>query len=471
MTDTSSNQYPASQLGHLPEAVVKYGLEALTKLIAVPSVAAEGRGIDEACELTAALLRELGLHVEIHDSGGAPVVFADSHPEGFEGVPTVLFYNHYDVQPADPLELWESDPFTLTEKNGIYYGRGAIDDKGELSLRLAALKWLKDVHGDFPCRVKFLVEGEEEIGSPHLASYLEKHLDTYAADVCVWEFGDVNALGQPQTYCGLKGILSLDVHVRTARYDLHSSLGAVIDNPIYRLAAALTSLRDNDGQVLIDGFYDDVKAPNPEEAAILESLPHSEKELAHMYGVDGYLGNVAGKAFHERLYYAPVININGFHSGYGGMGSKTVLPAEASAKLDIRLVPDQDPDKVLYQLRGHLHKHGFDDVTITPAQHAEKPARSSSQHPWIQTALSVMSEVYGKEAVVYPNSPGSGPIHPFIEGLGVPIVGIGCGHPDGKIHSPNENMQFAGYQLGLEALARLLERYPAVHQSTHHQTA
>jgi acetylornithine deacetylase/succinyl-diaminopimelate desuccinylase-like protein len=464
MTDISSKKSSGRQLGQLPEAIVQYGLDTLTKLIAVPSVAAEGRGIDEASTLTAELLLELGLHVEIHDSGGAPVVFADSHPSGFEGAPTVLFYNHYDVQPADPLELWESDPFTLTEKDGIYYGRGAIDDKGELSLRLAALKWLKDVHGELPCRVKFLVEGEEEIGSPHLVSYLEKHLDTYAADVCVWEFGDVNALGQPQTYCGLKGILSLDVHVRTAKYDLHSSLGAVVDNPIYRLAAALTSLRDQDGHVLIDGFYDDVQAPNAEEHAILESLPHSEKELAHMYGIKGYLGAVSGRAFHERLYYAPVVNINGFHSGYGGMGSKTVLPAEASAKLDIRLVPDQDPATVLTQLQSHLHKHGFDDVIVTPAQHAEKAARSSSHHPWIQTALTVMSDVYDKEAVVYPNSPGSGPIHPFIDGLGVPIVGIGCGHPDGKIHSPNENMHLAGYQLGLVALAQLLEQYPAVHR-------
>ncbi|MEM7734367.1 MAG: M20/M25/M40 family metallo-hydrolase, partial [Deinococcota bacterium] len=354
-----TNSGPTSSLGSLPESILRYGIDVLEKLVAVPSVAAQGRGIDEASGLTASLLRELGFSVDLHDSGGAPVVFADSHPDGFPGKPTVLCYNHYDVQPAEPLELWDSDPFVLTERDGIYYGRGALDDKGELSVRLAAIKWLKDSLGSLPCRIKFLVEGEEEIGSPHLASYLQAHKDEYQSDVCVWEFGDINALGHPQTYCGLKGILSLELMVRTARYDLHSSYGAVIENPIYRLAAALASLRDDDGNILVDGFYDDVRAPSEDDKALLEALPHDERELAHMYGVEGYLGGVTGKDYYERLYFGPVINFNGFHSGYGGMGSKTVLPAAASAKLDIRLVPDQIPEDILTCLTNHFQERGF----------------------------------------------------------------------------------------------------------------
>ncbi|MEM6432121.1 MAG: M20/M25/M40 family metallo-hydrolase [Deinococcota bacterium] len=460
-----TNSGPTNSLGSLPESIVRYGINVLDKLVAVPSVAAQGRGIDEASELTATLLRELGFIVEIHDSGGAPVVFADSHPAGLPGKPTVLCYNHYDVQPAEPLELWDSDPFVLTERDGIYYGRGALDDKGELSVRLAALKWLQDSLGTLPCRIKFLVEGEEEIGSPHLAGYLQAHQDDYQADVCVWEFGDINALGQPQTYCGLKGILSLELMVRTARYDLHSSYGAVIENPIYRLAAALASLRDDDGNILVEGFYDDVRAPSKEDKALLDALPHDEGALAHMYGVESYLAGVTGRDYYERLYFGPVINFNGFHSGYGGMGSKTVLPAAASAKLDIRLVPDQTPEHILTCLNNHFHQHGFTDISVTPAQHAERAARTTADHPWIQTTLAVMGEVYDKTPLVYPSSPGSGPIYPFVEGLGIPIVGIGCGHQDGKIHSPNENMRLADYRRAVETLAKVLERYPQQHPS------
>jgi acetylornithine deacetylase/succinyl-diaminopimelate desuccinylase-like protein len=363
------------------------------------------------------------------------------------------------VQPADPLELWDSDPFELTERDGALYGRGAADDKGELVSRLAALRWFERQHGELPFGVKFVVEGEEEIGSPNLARYVEERAGQLAADAAVWEFGGVTAEGRPAVFCGLKGILTLELSVRTAGHDLHSSYGAVVENPIYRLSAALASLRDGDGRVAIAGFYDDVVAPRQAEQELVEGLPDEDERLAEVFGTSGFLGGARGKEFHRRLYFEPNVNYNGFHSGYGGPGAKTVLPAEARAKLDFRLVPNQDPEKVGEQLRRHLEAHGYGDVEIRVLEHSERPARADVEHPWVQQAAAALEDVYGQTPVVFPNSAGSGPMHPFVEVLGVPVVGIGCGYPGSRIHSPNEHMRLADFHRGVAALVRLLERY------------
>ena len=443
-------------MSDIPEHIQQYALDVLKALVAVPSVAAEGRGIDEASALTKRLLEAEGFDVALHPTGGAPVVFG--HLDAGTG-PTVLMYNHYDVQPADPLDLWESDPFELTERDGKLYGRGAADDKGEIVSRLAALKWFKEKHGSLPFSVKFLIEGEEEIGSPNLASYVEAYKDTLAADVAIWEFGGVDAAERPMTYCGLKGILTVELSVRTTSHDLHSSYGAVVENPIFVLSAALASLRDANGRVLIDGFYDDVIAPTAEQLELVNSLPDEDTDLARVFGVDGFIGGVTGSAMQRQLLFEPNVNYNGFHSGYAGMGSKTVLPAEAFAKLDFRLVPDQDPLKVKAQLEAHFVKHGFDAINVTVLEHAERGARSDVTHPWVQETVATLREVYGKEPVMYPNVAGSGPIHPFVEHLGVPVVGIGCGYPGSRIHSPNEHIRRDLLEKGIQSTLRLLERY------------
>ena len=439
---------------NVPEHIMRYARDALARLVAVPSVAAEGRGIAEAAALVRELLEAEGMRAELHATPGAPVVYGEKPGAG----PTVLFYNHYDVQPADPLALWESDPFTLTERGGELYGRGAADDKGELVSRLAALRWFREKHGGLPFGVKFVVEGEEEVGSPNLAAYVEANRERLRADACVWEFGGVDAAGRPATYCGLKGILTVELRARTASFDLHSSYGAVVENPAYRLAALLASLRDEDGRVLIPGFYDDVTAPTEADEAALAALPREDVDLARTFGTEGFIGGAAGLEFLRRLYFEPALNINGFHAGYGGPGSKTVLPAEAEAKLDIRLVPDQDPQKVLAGLQDHLSQRGFGDVSVTALEHAERAARVDITHPFVQNTVAALREVYDQEPVVYPNSAGSGPMYPFVEHLALPIVGVGCGYPGSRIHSPNEHLRLDDFDKGVAAVLRVLER-------------
>ncbi|RIH86714.1 Succinyl-diaminopimelate desuccinylase [Calidithermus terrae] len=439
----------------LPDTVIRYAQETLRDLVALPSVSAERRALPETARRVKELLEELGLEAEIHPTPGAPVVYA----EGGEGGPTVLFYNHYDVQPADPLELWESDPFTMTEREGHWYARGVSDDKGELTSRLAALRWLIDEHGKLPFRVKFVVEGEEEVGSPNLEAYVAQNRQRLQADAVIWEFGSVDTSGRPLVYCGLKGIVAVELRVRTAGYDLHSSLGAVVQNPIYRLAAALASLRDNDGKVLIEGFYDRVRPLSEAEAESLQTIPDESEQVAALYGVKGFLGGAEGVEFYRRLAAEPVVNVNGFHSGYGGPGSKTVLPAEAFAKLDFRLVPDQEPLEVVELLRAHLERHGFDDVEVITLEAGEHPARSDLGAPWVRQAVEALRETYGLEPVVHLSSGGSGPMYPFTHHLGAPVVSIGISYPGSRVHSPNENIRIADFERGVAAIKRALEKF------------
>lgn len=441
----------------LPQDILERALDEIARLVAVPSVAAEGRDMTRGAELVAQILEGYGVGAKLQEAGGAPVVFG--HREAPEGAPTILFYNHYDVQPAEDVERWESDPFVMTRKGDSFYGRGTADDKAELVSRLAALAWYERKHGGLPFGVKFVVEGEEEIGSPTLARYVTENAQQLAADAGVWEFGGVDAEGRPMTYCGLKGILTVELAVSTAGHDLHSSFGAVIENPIYRLAAALVSLRDAGGRVAIRGFYDDVVAPSDAVTELVRRLPNEDEALTRLFGVTNVIGGVSGAQFSERLYLEPNVNYNGISGGYSGQGAKTVLPASAFAKLDFRLVPDQDPLKVYEQLIAHLEEHGFGDVQVKRLEHAELAARSDVGDPWVTSAVRALTDVYGQEPVVYPNSAGSGPMQPFVVTLGIPMVGMGIGYPGSRLHAPNEHFRLPDFMKGTQALVRLLELY------------
>ncbi len=441
----------------LPDHLRERFRERLARLVAMPSVAAEGRALHETAEVTAALLREVGLDAEVHETAGAPVVFAERR---VPGAPTVLFYNHYDVQPADPLELWSSDPFELSERDGKLFGRGTGDDKGELVSRLVALEWLRERHGgELPIGVVMLVEGEEEVGSPTMEAYVEAHAARLAADACFWEAGIVDAANRPQLVCGLKGVVAVDLEVRTAAYDQHSGLGPVVPNAAWRMAAAVTSLRDAEGRVLIEGFYDRVRDATPRERALIEASPDESAEIGAEIDVARFHGGASGAEFQRRLQLEPVVNVNGIHAGYGGAGSKTVLPASAIAKLDIRLVPDQDPDEVVALLRAHLDGHGFGDVTLTHRERPGLPARVDPDHPWLRHAAAALEEAFGTAPVITVSSGGSGPLHPFSERLGLPVAMVGVNYAGGRIHSPDEHVRWRDVERGTFALVRTMERF------------
>jgi acetylornithine deacetylase/succinyl-diaminopimelate desuccinylase-like protein len=434
------------------------GKRDLAALVALESVSAQGRMLPETADAVTRLLEAEGFTVRRFPGQVAPILLA----EAGEGPRTLLIYNHYDVQPETPSELWNTPPFVLTEVDGRLYGRGASDDKGELVSRLAAVQAVKAGHGgQLPLKIRWLIEGEEEVGSPSLGGFVAEHAADLQADGCWWEFGSVSEDGRPVVSLGLKGIVCLELRCKVSDSDLHSSLGAVIDNPLYRLSKAVASLRDDSGRVSIPGFYDAALPPSAADLKALESLPDPRGPLQSSYGVRGFLADADAAEVNRRSNFEPALNVNGIHGGYGDAGSKTVLPASGFAKIDFRLVPGQDPAEVVRQLRAHLDAQGLSDIEIVELESHEHAARSDVAHPFVQTALAAARASYGQEPIVHPSAGGSGPMHPFALHLGVACVSVGIGNVGGRVHAPNENIltrDFAGgVKFGvtfLEALSR-----------------
>uniref|UniRef100_A0A832I5L2 M20/M25/M40 family metallo-hydrolase n=1 Tax=Eiseniibacteriota bacterium TaxID=2212470 RepID=A0A832I5L2_UNCEI len=441
------------------EAHLERSFEDLACLVAVPSVGAQHRGLVECADLVADLLRRRGFDAEVVPSGGAPVVMAERAGRSER---TLLFYNHYDVQPAEPLESWDSPPFELTRRDGRLWARGVSDDKGHLTARLHALDALLAVDGELPCRVKFVIEGEEETSSVHLHDVVMAHRGRLAADACVWEFGGVDHRDVPMQYLGLRGICYVELSVETAALDVHSGLGgSIIANAAWRLTWALASLKGPDGRVRIPGFYDAVVPPSARDRALMEALPEVADEYRARWGVAGFLnGLTGGVALRLAEVFEPTCTICGLTSGYQGPGSKTVLPARASAKLDFRLVPDQTPAAVLDGLRRHLDAEGFSDVRVEPLG-SEPPARTDPDHPFVKLVVDAAEPVYGTKMALVPMIGGSGPNHVFVHGLGVPVVTAGLGHPDTRAHAPNENLREDLYLKHARHMARVLAAFGA----------
>lgn len=435
-------------------AHIERGLSDLRDLVALESVSAQGRMLHETAASVSLLLEAEGFSVRQYPGQVAPVLLA----EAGDGPFTLLIYNHYDVQPEDPLELWDSPPFVLTERDGRLYGRGASDDKGEIASRVAAIRAVKERNGgQLPMRIKWLIEGEEEVGSPSLVDFVEGHAEELKADGCWWEFGGISPDGQPILSLGLKGVMGIELRCKTSDSDLHSSLGAVVDNPLYRLARAVASLRDESGTVTIPGFHDDVREPSTADLDAIAKIPGDGQAVRDTFNIRRPLAT--GPEYNRRSNLKPVVNINGWGGGYGGEGSKTVLPAHGFVKLDFRLVPDQDPAQILKLLRAHLDAQGLGDVEIVELEAHQKPARADAGHPFVQACIAAARTAHGKEPIVHPSSAASGPMHPFTATLGVPCVAAGIGNHAGRVHAPNENIvkeHFArGVAFGVELIERL----------------
>jgi len=419
-------------------------LDELRRLVEIPSVSTEGRGIDDAANAVASLLEERGLRTEIRPTKGNPVVCAWG---GAASGPTLLFYVHYDVQPVEPLEEWTTPPFEVTERDGKLFGRGTADTKGHIICRLAAIDAVREVFGSDPIRYAFMIEGEEEIGSPNLEAFIEENADDFRADGCLWEFGGVTTEGRPSVTLGLKGIQSLELRAQVPSRDVHSSFGVVIDNPLYRLAAAIASMRDADGHVTIDGFYDDVRPLTEAEREAIEAEPQRGEQLKTEYGIERFLGDASGFELKRRLNAEPCLNINGIHGGYGGPGTKTVLPAKAIGKLDFRLVPDQRPERVVEQLRAHLDHLGFADIEVVPLA-GEGPGRTALDDPFVEIVCAAARDAFGMEPTVHVSSAGTGPAAPFQDVLRVPFATAGCSYPGSRGHAPDEHIRIADFDNG-----------------------
>jgi acetylornithine deacetylase/succinyl-diaminopimelate desuccinylase-like protein len=431
-------------------------LEMLRTLVRQPSVAATGEGIRECAAVVHAMCERVGARVEVHTQGdAAPLIIAEV-PGASDR--TLLFYDHYDVQPPEPLDEWISPPFEPTIRNGHLYGRGVTDNKGDLVTRLAAVQALQSVHGKLPCRVKFLIEGEEEVGSVHFGSFVQAHRDALRADACIWEFGQRDLKERLVVTLGVKGICYLDLELVATSRDLHSSLGAIVDGAATKMAWALASLKDPaTGRVLVEGFYDRVRQPTPRELEATRLVPFDEEELKQSLGVARFIGGVTGAEAQMRLLYEPTCTVCGFESGYTGPGSKTVLPRRARAKVDFRLVPDQDPEEIRRLVARHFERAGF-DIQITLLG-GERAYRTSLDDPFVGLVSSVAHEATGRTVVIHPTSAGTGPMHDVGHTLGVPIVGVGAGFWGGRAHAPNENIRLADFEETIYLMARIIERF------------
>lgn len=438
---------------HLDQSIAE-----LSRLVAQPSVGAQNWGMAECAELVVQMLRQRGFSAEIIPTGGAPVVFAER--SGCNRNKTLLIYNHYDVQPAEPLELWDTPPFEPSLRDGKLFGRGVSDDKGHLTSRLYAIDALLATNGELPCNIKFIIEGEEETSSVHLHEFIEQNQARLAANACIWEFGGVDHRETPMQYLGLRGICYVELSVETANIDVHSGLGgSIFPNAAWRLVWALNSLKGPDERIRIPGFYDAVKPPSPRDWEYMDALPEVAEEYKQRYGISHFLkGLTNGVELRVAEVFEPTCTICGLTSGYQGAGSKTVQPARASAKIDFRLVPDQSPEEVLKLLRAHLDAEGFSDIQIAYLG-GEPAARTDPDDPFVALTVATAEPVYEQPMQIVPLVGGSGPNHPFIKILKLPVVTAGAGYPGTLAHAPNENIRLDLYLKHARHMARLFVEF------------
>lgn len=435
-------------------------VERLTRWCSQPSISTENVGIREMAELAAEDLRRSGFTVGVHETAGFPVILAEAGPED---APTILIYNHYDVQPVGNLAEWTSPPFEPQVRDGKMYGRGVADTKGNIVARLDALDAIRNVYGELPVRIVWLLEGEEEIGSTHLNPFIDEHRDELRAHGCIWEFGGYTWDGSPNVILGLKGMLSIELTARAANRDLHSALASYVPSPVWRLVWALSTIKSPDNKVQIPGFYGDITVPNEEQERIVASIPDESETDRKNWGLPAFLNGMQGVEVHRASSFDPTANILGIEAGYNGPGSKTVLPKEARAKLDIRLVPDQDPEAIFQSLRVFLKEKGFHDIEVERIANEGDllPAISDPSATFIKQVIQACREVGGVEPVITPSSAGSGPMAPFTQtqpqGLGLATAAIGVGYPDSRAHGPDENIRLDDMRSHMHTMARLVE--------------
>ena len=434
--------------------LVRY-VDELKELVRMPTVSAHGSAIAETAEVVLARAKKAGVAAEaLRVDGGPPTIVGETG----RGERTLLVYDHYDVQPPDPLDEWKTPPFEPTERDGFLFARGVSDNKGNLMARLQAIEAYRATMGELPLRIRVLFEGEEEIGSEHLAAFVAKHGDRLRADGCIWEAGYKDAAGRPTISLGLKGIAYFELRARGAKQDVHSSQATIIPNPAWRLVWALATLKDANDRITIDGLWDHVRAATDADVALLEKLPFDEAALKKIHGIDAFVRGLTGTPLKLKHFFEPTCTICGLTAGYSGPGSKTVLPAVASAKLDFRLVPDLEPDLVARLLRAHLDRRGFKDIEITP-MHGEKPSRWPADSAVSRAAVAACRAAYGTDPVVYPLMVGSGPMSQVCDALGVPVVGFGAGNAASANHAPNENIAVSDYLDHIRAFGRFIDAF------------
>jgi acetylornithine deacetylase/succinyl-diaminopimelate desuccinylase-like protein len=432
-------------------------VEELKELCTFPSISNHGLdAIKPARDWLANRLGDFTDRVETLDAGGMPALYAEVRGAGSR---KLLLYEHYDVQPVDPIDLWDSKPFEPVEKDGKLVARGVADDKADVMARIHALETLKHL-GEIPVTLRFLVEGEEEIGSKSFEKIAHDHADKLQADGCLWESGGFDSAGRPTLFFGVRGLLYVQLRVKLLDFDQHSGYASIYPSAAMYLVEALASLRDQDMNISIDGFYDGVVDPTEADRRTLAKIDSELNQRKQLVGFERLIRDPSPDRLIEQLLFTPTCNIAGITTGYQGPGSKTVLPAEATAKLDFRLIPNQDPTDILAKLRRHLDSNGFEKIEILWSD-GEKPVRSDPQSKIGTVTSACVRELYG-EPVVWPFMQATGPMHPVVADLGIPtVMPVGVGRPDNRVHAPNENILIEDYLNTVRLMCRVWERFGA----------
>ncbi|MEO7018841.1 MAG: M20/M25/M40 family metallo-hydrolase [Ktedonobacteraceae bacterium] len=453
---------PAIDLSDIFAYVDQHAQASLARLIDYvrrPSISAYGEGIGEVAEYIANVMQKLGLTVRIMPTSGWPMVFGEYNIR--PDAPTVLLYGHYDVQPPDPLEEWVTPPFEPTVRNGRLYARGVGDNKGQHFAQLLALETLLACRGTLPCNVKVLLEGEEEIGSPHMPEFISAHRDELRADLVIVSDGPVHESGRSTINFGVRGILDLELRAQGANQDVHSgNWGGIVPNPLWTLVHLLASMKNARGEITIDGFYENVQPLNELERQALASLPLDIEQAKRTLNIS-HLDEPQERGYFERLSAWPTLTINGIHGGYGGPGSKTVLPHEAVAKCDIRLVESQTAAEILSKVRAHVQKYA-PEVSVT-SHGSMDPSKTPLDSPFTETLRQAILAAQGAEPLFVPAMGGSLPNYVFTKTLGIPAFGVPYANADEANHAPNENMEVARFFMGIKTGAAMLS-YLGVHR-------
>lgn len=440
-------------------------VDELKALLAIPSVSAlsEHRAdVTRCAEWCADEMRRIGLQrVALKPTPGNPVVYGEWL--GAAGAPTILFYGHYDVQPVDPLNLWESPPFEATVRDGELYARGAVDDKGQIFMHFKAIEAHMKQTGRLPINLKVILEGEEEVGSANLDDFIVQHKAELAADVVVISDSAMFARGVPSICYGLRGLVYCQIDLRGSSTDMHSGVfGGAVANPAFVLAQMIAQMKDRGGHIKVPGFYDDVLPLTEEERKAWAALPFNERQYKKDFGIPKLAGETDYTTL-ERTWARPTLEVNGLLSGFTGEGAKTVLPAVAMAKISMRLVPNQNPDTIARLFEDYVRKITPKTVELTfTRMHGGKPWMTSYQNPFVQAAARAIERGFGQKPV-FTREGGSIPVvSTFQEVLGLPAVLFGVGLPDENAHAPNEKLDLGNFHGGVIASAILYEEISRV---------
>jgi acetylornithine deacetylase/succinyl-diaminopimelate desuccinylase-like protein len=434
-------------------------LGELSQLVAIPSISADPAHRDDVrrcCDRLIERMRSMGLNAEAIETGGNPIAYGEWLQA--PGKPVVLIYGHYDVQPVDPLELWESPPFEATVRDGKVYGRGAVDDKGQVVMHLAAIEAHLRTRGTLPINVKLVIEGEEEIGSPNFETAVDRNESKFKADLAVISDTAVFAEDVPSLTTSIRGLVHWEIAVHGPSSDVHSGyFGGVVRNPIEALAHIINELKDADGRVRVPGFYDGVRDLTLDELTELRSLPFDEEREAASLGVPQLAGE-SGRLPLERMWFRPTLECNGIWGGYQGPGAKTIVPSWARAKISARLVGTQDPESVKAAVCEYVKRVAPGGVRVEVEAFGDTRAVvTSRRHPAVAAAGRAMEAGFGKAPVFIGTGGTIGPVSTFDRILKLPQVMIGVGLPDDRIHAPNEKFNLSQFFGGIRTVAHLYD--------------